>query len=109
MVLKRLTTTMLAIVMAVGCFTSSRAEEAAPAQTEPDGGATAAAVVSDLIYVPGKAGTCVLSGALWTAAMFLTAGTIYKQAGNFVHCACTGKWVVRGEDMMGTEETTENR
>ncbi len=118
MVLKRLTTAMLAFVMAVGCFTSSRAEEASPAQieraeeaappqNEPDGGAVAGAVVSDLIYVPGKVVTCVLGSAFWTGAMVMTFGTIYKKAGTFVHEACTGKWVVRGADMMGSEETTE--
>ncbi len=120
MVLKRLTTTMLAIVLAISCYTSSRAEEAAPAQierteeaappqNEPDGGAVAGAVVSDLIYVPGKVLTCVLGGAFWTGAMVVTFGTIYKKAGDFAHDACTGKWVVRGADMMDSEETTEKR
>ena len=105
MVMNRLIITMLAIiVMTATCFNSSWAEEASATGNEPGGGATAAAVVSDLIYVPGKAGTCVLSGALWTAAMVITGGTIYKEAGNFVHCACTGKWVIKGEDMASTKE-----
>lgn len=104
MAAKKVIIMMLAVSMTVGYFNTGRAEEAMPAPKEPDGGAVAGAVVSDLIYVPGKAGTCVLSGALWTVAMVITGGTYYKEAGNFVHEACTGKWVVRGADMMDEKE-----
>ncbi len=104
MLLKRLSVLFLAVALTVGCFGSSRGEEAAPAQNGPDGGAVAGAVVSDLIYVPGKVLTCVLGGAFWTGAMVVTFGTIYKEAGNFVHDACTGKWVVKGADMVGAKE-----
>ncbi len=90
--------------MTVSCFNISRAEETAPAQNGPDGGAVAGAVVSDLIYVPGKVVTCILGGAFWTGAMVVTFGTIYKEAGNFAHDACTGKWVVKGSDMVGDKE-----
>lgn len=76
------------------------AQTSAPTKEEPDGGAVAAAVVSNLFYVPGKLGTCIVSGALWTVVMAVTGGVFYKEAGNLVHGACTGKWVLTGEDMM---------
>lgn len=103
MFLIRLKTMVLAVALTLSCVHCSWAEDASPTQSEPSGGAVAAAVVSNLIYIPGKASTCALSGVLWTAAMCLTAGTIYKQAGEFVHGCCTGKWVIRGEDMAGTK------
>jgi hypothetical protein len=105
MISNRLIATVLAcIVLTVSCIPCSWAEDAPPTQSGPDGGAIAAAVVSDIIYVPGKAGACVLSGALWTVAMIITAGVCYKECGNFVHGVCTGKWVIRGEDMTGPKE-----
>lgn len=84
---------VLVTVLSMSCF--SWAEEG------PSGGATAAAVVSDIIWVPGKAAVCATSGVLWTVGMVLTAGMIYRQAGDLVHGACTGKWVLTGEDFSG--------
>ncbi len=100
MLLNRVKAMVLAVVLTLSCIHCSWAEEVPTTQSEPSGGAIAAAIVSDLIYIPGKASTCALSGVLWTAAMVLTAGTIYKKAGEFVHGCCTGKWVIKGEDMV---------
>ena len=66
---------------------------------------TAGSVISNFIYIPGKAVSCVVSGALWTAVMVLTAGTMYKQAGDMVRDTCTGKWVLTAKDM---EEPAED-
>lgn len=99
MFLNRLMAMVLAVVLTVSCIPCSWAEDATQIQSDPDGGAVAAAAVSDLVYVPGKTGTCILSSILWSLAMTVTAGTCYKDCGNFVHEACAGKWVVKGEDM----------
>lgn len=74
-----------------------------PQPQSPDGGSVAAAAVSNLFFIPGKTGTCVLSGVLWTAIMSLTGGTFYQEAGDLVHNACTGKWVLRGTDFASKE------
>lgn len=100
---KRLLVACLALALTMGQVPFALAESA-PAAVEPDGGAIAAAVVSDLVYVPGKVATCVTSGALWTVVMLVTAGTYYKEAGDVVHSACTGRWALTGEDMMAKSE-----
>jgi hypothetical protein len=106
MFLNRLMAMVLAVVMTVSCIPCSWAQNAPaapPEQSSPDGGAVAGAVVSDTIYIPGKASTCALGGVFWFLAMVVTAGTCYKDCGNFVHDACTGKWVVKGEDMVSSK------
>jgi hypothetical protein len=100
----RLAALMMAFVMTVSCIPPVWAEEAKPEQSGPDGGAVAAAVVSNFFFVPGKTIACATSGALWTVVMAITAGTYYKQAGHFVHDACTGKWVLTGQDFMDDGE-----
>ena len=104
MICKKLIAMVLAVALTVSYIPCGWAEEdAKPAQSGPDGGSYAGAAVSDIIYVPGKASTCALSGILWFMAMTLTAGVCYKDCGNFVHEACTGKWVIKGEDMASTK------
>jgi len=90
--MKRLVSVALVSVMLCSPVFAEEAKEG------PDGGSVAAAVVSDLVYVPGKVGVCVGSAALWTVGMFLTAGVLYKECGELVHSACTGKWILTGED-----------
>jgi hypothetical protein len=63
---------------------------------------TAAAVVSDLFYVPGKAVVCGVSGVLWVATMALTFGTLYQEAADFVKGGC-GVWVLTGQDIKPTQ------
>jgi hypothetical protein len=111
MISSRLTGMVLAAVLTVGCIPYGWAEDSwpvpeqcRPEQSGPSGGSIAAAVVSDIVYIPGKTVVCVTSGALWTVAMILSAGMIYKEAGDYVHDACTGKWVLTGEDFMGAED-----
>jgi len=104
MLKNRLIVAGFAFALMVSFIPCSWAEDPMPARNEPSGGAVAGAVVSDIIYIPGKVCTCVLSGAFWTVGMVLTAGTIYKDAGCFVHNACGGKWVIRGEDMSSPQK-----
>jgi hypothetical protein len=104
MILNRLIAIVSAIMLTVSCIPNSWAENTQPTQSGPSGGAVTAAVVSDIIYVPGKAIVCAASGTLWTAAMFLTFGVCYNECGNFVHDVCSGKWVITGNDMVRTKE-----
>ena len=62
-------------------------------------GATAAAVASDVVYVPGKAIVCTASGVLWIATMVVTLGSLYNEAANLVKGGCGGRWVLTGEDI----------
>lgn len=64
-----------------------------------DSGATAAAVVSDIFYVPGKAIVCGLSGVGYVIAMTLTFGFLYQESTDFVKGGCGGQWVLTGEDI----------
>jgi hypothetical protein len=74
------------------------------ADPEPPGaGANAAAAVSDVFYVPGKAIVCGVSGVLWIAAMGITFGTLYQESNDFVKGACGGKWILTGEDIKETK------
>jgi hypothetical protein len=66
-------------------------------------GKDAAAAVSDVFYVPGKAIVCGVSGVLWLGAMALTFGTLYQESNDFVKGACGGKWVLTGEDIKETK------
>jgi hypothetical protein len=77
----------------------SRASDTSPGDKPAGAGATAAAVVSDVFYVPGKAVVCGVSGVLWVATMALTFGTLYDEAADFVKGGCGGRWVLTGEDI----------
>src|SRR6476660_7251266 len=82
---------------------TSRAADTSPSDQPPGAGATAAAAVSDVFYVPGKAIVCGVSGVLWVGAMALTLGTLYQESNDFVKGACGGKWILTGEDIKETK------
>jgi hypothetical protein len=99
---------LVAIAMAgiiVSSFSPCSWAQDAPPKAEPESCSTPGSVISNFIYIPGKAVSCVVSGVLWTGVMVLTAGTMYKQAGDMVRDTCTGKWVLTGKDM---EEPAED-
>lgn len=73
-------------------------EETSQARDAGGAGATAAAVTSNIFYVPGKAIVCGLSGVLWTVTMALTFGTLYQESTDFVKGGCGGQWVLTGDD-----------
>ena len=66
-------------------------------------GKDAAAAVSDVFYLPGKAIVCGVSGVLWIGAMAITFGTLYQESNDFVKGACGGKWVLTGKDIKETK------
>jgi len=108
---RRLMAMILAAVLTVSCIPCGWAEDALPqpeqdqpSQGGPSGGDVAAAVVSDILYIPGKTVACVMSSALWTVAMALTLGMAHREAGDLVHDVCAGKWVLTGEEFMGPED-----
>ncbi|HEU4439648.1 MAG TPA: hypothetical protein VFT36_10385 [Methylomirabilota bacterium] len=75
------------------------------ASAEDTAGATAAAVVSDIFYVPGKAIVCGLSGLGYVIAMTLTFGFLYQESTDFVKGGCGGQWVLTGEDIKPTPKS----
>lgn len=95
----RFTALLLVAALATATIPKALATESEPVQTA-DGGSWAAAGLSNVIYVPAKGLSCAVSGIGWLGVMLLTGGTKYKAAGNFVHDACTGKWIIKGEDMV---------
>jgi hypothetical protein len=99
MTAKRWIGALLATALIVSSAPQSWAQDRSQAQTEPGAGATAAAVASNVLYVPGKVIVCTTSSVLWIATMALTFGTLYREAGEFVQGGCGGKWVVTPEDM----------
>lgn len=92
--------TLLVSSFLVGaCAPRSWAEDPSQATDASGAGATAAAAVSDIFYVPGKAIVCGVSGVLWVATMALTFGQLYQESTDFVKGGCGGQWVLTGEDI----------
>ena len=90
------------LLIGIGAL-ESRASDPSPTDKPAGAGATAAAVVSDVFYVPGKAIVCSVSGVLWVATMGLTFGTLYNEATDFVKGGCGGRWLLTGEDIKPTK------
>ena len=89
----------LMVVVLLGAFPlATSASDPASGSVSAGGGATAAAVASDIVYVPGKAIVCGTSGVLWLVSMLLTFGALYRESADFVKGGCGGKWVLTGED-----------
>jgi hypothetical protein len=80
----------------------SWAEDASQTKGLGSAGATAAAVISDVFYVPGKAIVCGVSGVLWLGTMAMTFGTLYQESTDFVKGGCGGRSVLTGEDIKPT-------
>ena len=79
------------------CAAQGWAEDTSQAKDAADSGSPAAAAVSNVIYVPGKAIVCGMSGVLWTVAMLLTFGALYQESADFVKGGCGGQWVLTGD------------
>jgi len=99
MVSSRWIVALLAVVLIGTGAPRGWADEATRSKESPGAGATAAAVASDVFYVPGKAIVCGVSGVLWVATMALTFGALYQEAADFVKGGCGGQWVLTGEDI----------
>ncbi len=87
------------VALLIGTGVSPSWAQDTPRTSPPGGGATAAAVASDVFHVPGKAIVCGASGARWVATMALTFGALHEEAAHFVRRGCGGRWVLTGEDM----------
>jgi len=96
-------TLLISSFLIVASAPRSWAEDASQASGAGSAGATAAAVVSDVFYVPGKAIVCGVSSVLWLGTMALTFGTLYDEAADFVKGGCGGRWVLTGEDIKPTK------
>ena len=97
-----MTRTLCIVALLVSLLTATTAPPSW-ADPEPSAGANAAAAVSDVFYVPGKAIVCGVSGVLWIGAMALTFGSLYQESNDFVKGACGGKWILTGEDIKETK------
>lgn len=95
----RLLAGLLTLLLIGACALQSHAEDTFQTKEGPGAGATAAAAVSDVFYVPGKAIVCGVSGVVWVATMAITFGTLYQEAADFVKGGCGGQWVLTGEDI----------
>jgi len=89
----------LALLLVGACALPTHAQDPSQAKEPAGAGATTAAAVTDVFYVPGKAILCGVSGVLWVATMALTFGTLYQGSADFVRGACGGTWVLTGEDI----------
>jgi len=99
----RLLAGLLALLFVGTLALQSHAGDTSQPGGAPGGGATAAAAVSDVFYVPGKAIVCGVSGVLWVATMAITFGTLYQEAADFVKGGCGGQWVLTGDDIKPTK------
>jgi len=99
----RLLAGLLALLFVGTLALQSHAEDTSQPGEAPGAGATTAAAVSDVFYVPGKAIVCGVSGVLWVATMAITFGTLYQEAADFVKGGCGGQWVLTGEDIKTTK------
>ena len=79
------------------CAAQGWADDTSQAKDTADSGSPAAAAVSNIIYVPGKAIVCGVSGVLWTATMLLTFGALYQESADFVKGGCGGQWVLTSD------------
>lgn len=90
---------LLVSLLIGACAHQGWAQAPSTAKEAPAPGVTAAAVASDIFYVPGKAIVCGVSGVLWAATMALTFGALHQEAADFVKGGCGGQWVLTGEDI----------
>jgi hypothetical protein len=103
----RFVSTLLVLTLVTGgplaAPAAAQSSQPTPAQTgerlekSPEG--EAAAVMSNLVYVPGKAITCVAGATLSFVALLVTLGTLNKEATRAANGACGGKWVIEGTEM----------
>lgn len=91
------------VAFLIGAWVSPGWAEDTPHASPPGARATAAAVASDVFYMPGKAIVCGASSVLWVATMALTFGALYQEAADLVRGGCGGRWVLTGEDMKPPE------
>ena len=93
---------LIAAVLLCGPIPSPAwAQSAPPVKDSSGNNGDVAAGFSNVLYIPGKAIVCGMSGVLWLSIMLVTFGHSYDAAANFVSGGCGGKWVLQGGDMRG--------
>lgn len=94
---------LAAVLLVVALILVGCATHRGPVRTtEParhDGGDRAAAAVSNLWYVPGRAIVCGASAVLSGAIMTLTLGHSYDDATQIMRGGCSGPWTVQPTDI----------
>ena len=61
------------------------------------------ATVLNVVYVPGKAITCVLGMVVGGGLLLATLGAGYKGSVAFFKEGCGGKWILTAKDLRGTD------
>jgi len=61
------------------------------------------ATVLNVVYVPGKAITCVLGMVVGGGLLLATLGAGYKGSVAFFKEGCAGKWILTAKDLRGTD------
>jgi len=92
---------LMVVVLLVAFPLSTWASEPPSGDGSTGAGATAAAVVSDIVYVPGKAIVCGLGTVASVGVMILTLGSAYRAAIGTFKEGCGGTWVLTPEHVAG--------
>ena len=61
------------------------------------------ATALNVVYVPGKAITCVLGMVVGGGLLLATLGAGYKCSVAFFKEGCAGKWILTAKDLRGTD------
>jgi hypothetical protein len=83
-------------------------ERMKPTTDRHEGAYSVGAGIVNVFYVPGRAITCVLGGAVGIAVLFLTLGSGYRAAAAAGEEGCGGKWIVTGEDLWPSPPGTSS-
>ena len=78
----------------------------APAKGD-DGAWEFAAIVTNVIRIPGKAAICGAAALTGTVALLLTYGTQHEAAGRVWSEGCSGKWTVTAADLKPKGEESD--
>jgi hypothetical protein len=97
----------MVLVLLAGCATSTapRAangparQSAASAPADDNLPYDVGAVVTNIVYIPGKVILCGVGTVFGGSILALTFGSGYGGAASFVQEGCGGKWVVTGDDI----------
>jgi len=76
---------------------------------EPSQGARVGAGFLNVVYVPGKAIICATGTVASGALMVLTLGSAYHDAVGIFNEGCSGKWVLRPQDVTGYQPSYEGQ
>ena len=61
------------------------------------------ATIANVVFIPGKAVTCVLGMLVGGGLLLVTLGAGYKGSVAFAKEGCGGRWALKANDLRGTE------